>query len=120
MTASSVSASTETLKQLNAKIDELRTLLNTLTPVVDETKSEPELVIKYYDTAKTKKHFEYYLLNGKRHGKSIIYYQNGHIQSICNYVNDKINGISIVNNEDGSVKIVRKFENGVEKSTMTA
>jgi len=118
MTTSSVSVSAETLKQLNTKIDELRTLLNSLTPVVAETKLEPELIIAYYDTAKTKKRYEFYLLNGNKYGKSIVYFENGNIQSAYNYNKDERHGICIDYNEDGSAKTVRKFENGVLKSTL--
>jgi len=119
MTTSSVSVSAETLKQLNAKIDELRTLLNSL-KVVTETKSEPELVIKYYDNAKTKKMYEYYMLNGNKYGKSITYFRNGTIHVVSNYIKDNLHGLSIYYDEDGSVKSVRKFENGVLKSTLDA
>jgi len=114
----SISISAETLKQLNAKIDELRALLNSLTPVVADTKIEPKLVLDYYDKAKTMKYVEYYTLNNARHGKSIQYFQNGTIHSIWNYNNDKPHGICIYYNEDGSVKAVRKFENGELKSEL--
>jgi len=117
MTTSSVSVSAETLKQLNTKIDELRALLNSLT-VVAETKPEPELVINYYDTAKTKKQCEIYKLNGIRHGKTIAYFENGNIQSVWNYINNQPHGICIDYNKDGSVKQVRKYENGIVKSEL--
>jgi len=120
MTTSSVSVSAETLKQLNAKIDALRTLLNSLTPVVAETKSEPELVIVYYDVAKTKKYQEYYMLKNKRHGKYTTYFQNGNVMSVWNYNNDTPHGIRIEYNEDGSFNTGRKYENGVEKARFDA
>jgi len=118
MTTSSASVSAETLKQLNAKFDELRALLNSLTPAVAET----ELVVLYYDDDKTKKSREYYQLknNGRLHGKSIYYFRNGTIEGVCDYINGQPDGICINYKEDGSVMQVRKFENGVVKSTLDA
>jgi len=120
MTTSSISVSAETLKQLNTKIDELLALLNSLSSVVAETKHEPELVITYYDIAKTMKRDEYYTLNGKCHGKFTTYYRNGSISCVYMYINGKKHGIGILYTSLGAVQFVRKYDNGILMSEMNA
>jgi len=125
MTTSSVSVSTETFKQLNCLndcdfvyintgIDEFRDLLNSSTSMVAETKHEPNLVIKYYDTEKTKKSQEFYILNGDIHGKFKEYYRSsGKIYCEINYVNGKKHNTAIYYNQSGAIQSVRKYENGI-------
>jgi len=112
MTSSSVSVSvsTETIKKLNDKINEITTLLNSLTPIAEvKPRTEPELKITYYDAAKTKKAEECYMLNRNLHGKYKYYYINGQIQTDGSYVSGYKHGIFINYREDGSVKHFRKY-----------
>ncbi len=47
----------------------------------------------FYDKEETKLKEEYFVVNRKREGIYKGYYENGQLKEICNYINNKLNGI---------------------------
>ena len=51
-----------------------------------------KVVRTYYDHEQTKLKEEYYEINGKKEGIYKEYYNNGQLNVVCNYIDDKLNG----------------------------
>jgi antitoxin component YwqK of YwqJK toxin-antitoxin module len=51
-----------------------------------------KVVRTYYDNEQTKLKEEYYEINGKKEGIYKEYYNNGQLNVVCNYIDDKLNG----------------------------
>lgn len=67
---------------------------------------------KYYDTGELKS--EVFVIDGKKEGKCKVYYSNGNINVICNYVNNKLNGeyINYFCNTPGQIYDIGYFLDG--------
>ena len=66
-------------------------------------------VISYFENGKRS---EVPVVNGKRHGTGIRYYEDGSKETVILFVNDKEHGKEIRYNEDGSKKSETVWENG--------
>jgi len=104
-----ISVSTETLKQLNCKIDEFSILLKSLTP---KDKDTPELIITYHEPNYTYKKQQFYKLNNMIHGKYKEYYENGRIKCIYGFNRGQKQGFCIDYNKDKSIKKIGYYING--------
>ena len=73
---------------------------------------EPEHKVKEYDSYSDKLLFEGKLINGKRNGEGIEYYENGKIKFIGEYLNGKRNGQGKEYYDNGEKKFKGVYLNG--------
>lgn len=62
---------------------------------------------------------EYYLENGKLHGKFKVFYKNGNLKRVGNYTNGKENGSFKEFNEEGLLEAEYNMKNGSLEGTFT-
>lgn len=71
-----------------------------------------EIVERYFNNDEVSHRQSF--LNGKLHGKEILFYENGRVTMERDWDNDKLNGTEVWYYENGQVKVTRNWINGVE------
>jgi len=75
-----------------------------------------KVVRTYYDNEQTKLKEEYYEINGKKEGIYKEYYNNGQLNVVCNYIDDKLNGEYKIYLCDGQLYEICNCVNGVKQT----
>ncbi len=70
------------------------------------------VVKKYYDEEQTELEYEYFELNGEKHGEYKAYHQNGNLRISRNYVDGILHGQCIWYYENGKILDIYNYVNG--------